>query len=142
MDPLTILMAIAGLVTSGALTKVGENVTDSFVTFIVKSKHLLDEIQKKSPSTAIAIQNANQQPLDYGQAYIDIETVSKNDQDMKKLLQEMRELIESNETIAKEVEQEINTPNFQVTSSTIIENWKGINVKGGNNTIIGNTFNF
>jgi hypothetical protein len=140
MDPL--LISIAGLVASGALTKVGENVTDSFISFIIKSKHLLDEIQKKSPSTAIAIQNANQHPLDYGQAYIDIETVSKNDQDMKNLLQEMRELIESDKAIAKKVEQEINTPNFRVTSSSIIENWKGINVKGGNNTITGNTFNF
>lgn len=140
MEPLTILMAIAGLVTSGALTKVGENTLDSFPTFIVKSKQLLDEIQKKSSSTAIAIKNAKQKPLDYDKAYMDVEAISKNDLDIQNLLKEVQELIKANQKIDEMVKRELNKSSSRIVAS--IENSKGINTIGNNNTISGNIFNY
>lgn len=65
MEPLTILIAVAGIVATGALSKVGENVTDNVLS---KSKELLTCIKNKSPRIAVVIENAEQHPIDYSQA--------------------------------------------------------------------------
>lgn len=136
MEPLTILIAIAGIVATGALSKVGENVTDEAVA---KSKRLLSKIRAKSPKTAIAIERADQQPLDYGQAYLEIQAKSQSDEDFNNLLENMKSLVLADLRLLQMVEQELNkSPQL----ATIIEDWKGINIKGGINTITGNTFQF
>lgn len=137
MDTLTILIAIAGIVATGALSKVGENVTESVFS---KSKELLSRIKNKSPYTAIVIENAEQQPIDYGQTYLEIEAIAKSDSEMKRLLQEMKEVVLTDPKVAEMVEHELNKANSQLP--TIIEDWRGINVKGGINTITGNTLLF
>jgi hypothetical protein len=137
MDPLTILIAIAGIVATGALTKVGENVADSVS---LKSNELLSRIKQDSPKTAVLIESSDQHPLDYGKAYLEIEPIAKNNEDITKLLKETKELVLSEPKVAEIVEQELNRANPQI--STVIENWKGINIKGGINTVTGNTFQF
>lgn len=137
MDPLTILIAVAGIVATGALTKVGENVTDVVIS---KSNELLSRIKQDSPTTAALIEGSAQRPLDYGKAYLQIEAIAKENSDITRLLEETKELVLSEPKVAKKVEQELNGANPQL--STVIENWKGINIKGGINTVTGNTFQF
>lgn len=137
MDPLTILIAIAGIVATGALTKVGENVTD---TVISKSNELLSRIKQDSPKTAVLIESSDQQPLDYGKAYLEIEAIAKDNSDITRLLEETKELVLSDPKVAEIVNRELNRANPQL--STVIENWKGINIKGGVNTVKENTFHF
>lgn len=137
MDPLTILIAVAGIVATGALSKVGENVTDNVLS---KSNELLTCIKNKSPHIAIVIENAEQQPIDYSQAYLGIEAIAKSDLRMKKLLQEMKEVVLTDQKVAETVEYELNKANSQL--ATVFEDWRGINIKGGINTITGNTFQF
>ena len=80
MDPLTILIAVAGIIATGALTKVGENVTDAAAS---NSAKLISLIGKKSPSYAALITEASaQHPLDYGRAYLEIDALSKDDPDL------------------------------------------------------------
>jgi translation elongation factor EF-1beta len=144
MDPLTILIAIAGIVATGALTKVGENATDAAFS---KSNELLSRIKQKSPTTAALIEGSDQHPLDYGKAYLQVEAIAKDNSDITRLLEETKELVLLEPKVAEKVEQELNRANPQLStvpqlSSTVIENWKGINIKGGINPITGNTFKF
>jgi hypothetical protein len=136
MEPITILIAVAGIVATGALSKVGENVTDEAIS---KSKWLLSKIREKSPKTAIAIERADQQPLDYSQAYFEILPASQSDEDLGRLLENMKSLVLADPRLSQMVEEELNK-SPQLT--TVIEDWKGINIKGGINTITGNTFQF
>jgi hypothetical protein len=56
------------------------------------------------------------------------------------LLEAVKLEVEANPELAKQVEAELNCNSAQV--STVIENWKGINIKGGTNVVTGNTFTF
>ena len=67
MEPQTILIAVAGIVATGALSKVGENVTDRVSS---KSNELLSWIEKKLPYVAITLKNAEQQRINYDQIYL------------------------------------------------------------------------
>ena len=82
----------------------------------------------------------NKQPIDYGQAYLEIASISRNDSKMKMLLQEMEEAVLTERKVAETVENELNQASPQLAK--VIENWRGINIKGGVNTITGNTFQF
>lgn len=137
MEPLTILIAIAGIVGTGVLSKIGENITDKAVS---KSKELLSQIRHKSPHTAIIIEKAEQQPIDYSQVYLEIDAIAKDDSDIQRLLKEMKVVTLTEPKLVAIVEQELNQATPQL--ATIIEDWKGINIKGGINTITGNTFQF
>lgn len=141
MEPITILIAVAGIVATGALSRVGEVISDDVrLKLRLKAKELLSRIRTKSPDTANIIENAERQSLDYGQVYPKIEEITRNDLAIKRLLQEIKELILADQKVAKIVEEELNRAIPQL--ATIIEDWKGVNIKGGINTITGNTFQF
>jgi hypothetical protein len=137
MEPLTILIAVAGIVGTGALSKVGENMTDKVV---FKSKQLLAAIKEKLPDTANALAKSEDEPLDYSQTYLELNVVAKKDRELSQLFQEMESLVLAHPRLSEWVEKELGEANPQLIST--IENWKGINVKGGINTITGNTFQF
>lgn len=131
-----ILISIAGIVVKGSLSKVGVNITDSVVH---TANQLLSYIQYKLPNIARSLKSV-EQPIDYTSTYSAIEAVAKNDLEMQKLLQEMRQAIQNDQQFAQAVEHELNNVKSQLSS--IIENWNGINIKGGNNTITVDTLNF
>lgn len=137
MEPLTILIAVAGIVATGALSKIGENITDKAM---LKSKQLFSTIEKKLPGTARALVKTEQQPIDYGQAYLELQEVAQKDTELSQLLEEMKLLVLADPKLAEWVEEELNKSNSQLTAT--VENWQGINIKGGTNTITGNTFHF
>lgn len=84
-------------------------------------------LKRKEPSTAKVIEQAKTQPLNYGQAYL--------------IGQQVEAAAQKDPEIAQAVEAVANEAQPQLTN-TIIENWQGINIKGGTNTISGNTLNF
>lgn len=136
MNIQTILISIAGVVATGSLSRAGANITENVLS---KSKQLLNLINDKLPHIATVLQD-KEQPVNYGQVYTEIKAVAKNDPKMQKLLQEMAQAVSEDSELAHRVEYELNKPNAQLP--TAIENWKGINIKGGTPLITGNEFTF
>ena len=136
MDFATVLIATAGIVVTGSLSRVGANITDGVIS---KYKELLSRIRNKQPSIAIILEDTAES-VDYAQVFPAVEALAKSDLEIRRLLQEMTERVFNDRTVSAEVEHELNKANVQL--SGVIENWKGINIKGGNNTIRDNTFQF
>jgi undecaprenyl pyrophosphate synthase len=125
MEPVTLTAAaIATLLITKAFEKTGEIIGEKTWH---EGEKLLELLKEKEPSTANDIQLAQQQALDYGQAHL-------IGQQVEQAANKHPEIREAVEAVAKEAEPKLTT--------SIIENWQGINVKGGTNTISGNTFNF
>ncbi|MEH1824148.1 MAG: hypothetical protein V7L22_02050 [Nostoc sp.] len=125
MEPVSLTAgAIATLVIIKAFEKTGEIIGEKAWN---EGEKLLVLLKRKEPSTAKFIEQAKTQPLDYSQAYL--------------IGQQVDEAAKKDPEIAQAVEAVANEAQPQLTN-TIIENWQGINIKGGTNTISGNTFNF
>ncbi|MEH2198447.1 hypothetical protein [Nostoc sp.] len=125
MEPVSLTAAaIATLVIIKAFEKTGEIIGEKAWN---EGEKLLILLKRKEPSTAKVIEQAKTQPLDYGQAYL--------------IGQQVEKAAKKNPEIAQAVEAVANEAQSQMTN-TIIENWQGINIKGGTNTISGNTLNF
>lgn len=135
MEPLTILVAVTSIVISGALAKVGENVTDSV---LFKSQELLTYIRDKMPHIAYVIENAERQPLNYRQAFSEIKEAARNDLELKRLLQEMSDVANMDRKVIESVKYELGKDDF--SQQVVIKGWKGIHIEGGINTVTGNTF--
>jgi hypothetical protein len=137
MEPLTLLLGLAATVATkvgeGALTKIGEDLADGQV------KKLFDFFKRKAPNSLTVKSLEAGQSLDYGKAYLELEPISQ-DPEAIALLEAVKIQVEANPELAAQVETELNSNSAQV--STVIENWKGINIKGGTNVITGNTLNF
>lgn len=136
MDFATILIATAGIVATGSLSRAGANITDGVLS---KSKELLSRIRNKQPSIAIVLEDT-EKSVDYGLVFSAVEAMAKSDSETRRLIKEMAERVFNDRTLLAEVEHELNQSNIQL--SGVIEHWKGINIKGGNNTIRDNTFQF
>ncbi|BAY13964.1 hypothetical protein [Calothrix sp. NIES-2098] len=124
MEPVTLTAAaIATLVITKAFEKTGEILGEKALE---EGGKLFSLLKDKAPNTAAAIELAQTQPLDYGQAYLigqQVEEAAKKDD----------EIAEAVAALAKEAQPQL---------TQTIENYQGINIKGGTNTISGNTFNF
>jgi hypothetical protein len=84
----------------GAMTKVGENITDGVGNI---SQRLWLMLKRKAPDTDTVKKLDAGQEIDYQQAVIDLEPIA-NDPDMVKLLDEVRSLLSSNQELAAKVE--------------------------------------
>jgi hypothetical protein len=125
MEPVSLTAAaIATLVITKAFEKTGEIIGEKAWN---EGEKLLVLLKRKEPNTAKVIEQAKTQSLDYGQAYL--------------IGQQVEEAAKKDPEIAQAVEAVANEAQPQLTN-TIIENWQGINIKGGTNTISGNTLNF
>lgn len=136
MDVQTILISVAGIVATGSLSRAGANITDNV---LLKSKQLLTLIKDRLPRIATVLQN-NEQPVDYDRVCTEIKAIAQSDPEMQKLLQEMAQAVSEDSEVTHRVKYELNKPS--ANSSTVIEKWNGINVKGGYLLITGNTLNF
>jgi hypothetical protein len=120
--------AIATLILTKAFEKTGEKLTE---TVWKQGEKLLALLKRKAPETAGAIaavaenpQLAEQRPAEFGVAVlVEKVEVAANDPDVRAELEELARMAEAQNPV-------------------VIENWKGINIKGGVNTVSGNTFNF
>jgi hypothetical protein len=129
MEPLSLTAgAIATLVLTKALEKTGEVLGEKA---IAQSGKLWKQLQGKSPETASAIERVQQQPElmelqpeEYGPTVLEAKVVeaAEGDAEIKATLEALAEAVKS--------------------QPQIVENWKGINIKGGSPQISGNTFTF
>ena len=129
MEPFT-AGAIATLVLTKAIEKTGETLGEKVME---KGGKLMQLLKRKSPDTASAIEVAaqhpelvEQQPEDYGEVILveKVESAANSDSEIAAAVQALADAVKS-----------------QVPATTI-ENWKGINIKGGNPTINNPNFTF
>lgn len=130
-DPVSLSAgAIAVLVATKAFEKTGEKLSESTWNLVSK---FLGSLKRKDPSTATAIEKvaqqpklADQQPEDYGEAVLveKVESAANSDSEIAAAVKALADAVKS-----------------QVPPTTI-ENWKGINIKGGSPTINNPNFTF
>ncbi|QSV56026.1 MAG: hypothetical protein HEP80_21465 [Dolichospermum sp. UKL201] len=94
MEPLTTgAIAVATVLATKALEKIGENIGD---TLSHKTQQFLELLKQRLPGTFAAIEKAPAQPLNYGQAVLEIETAAKADPNISQVIQELTQLAETN----------------------------------------------
>jgi len=87
MEPLTtVAIAVATLLATKALEKIGENIGD---TLTHKTQQFSELLKQRLPGTFAAIEQAPEQPLNYGQAVLEIETAAKTDPNISQVIQEL-----------------------------------------------------
>lgn len=87
MEPLTTgAIAVATVLATKALEKIGENIGD---TLSRKTQQFLELLKQRLPGTFAAIEQAPEQPLNYGQAVLEIETAAKTDPNISQAIQEL-----------------------------------------------------
>ncbi|OBQ42297.1 MAG: hypothetical protein AN484_18630 [Aphanizomenon flos-aquae WA102] len=94
MEPLTTgAIAVATLLATKALEKIGENIGD---TLTHKTQQFSELLKQRLPGTLAAIEQAPEQPLNYGEAVLEIETAAKTDPNISQVIQELTQLAETN----------------------------------------------
>ena len=131
MEPLTLTTIAATLVLTKALEKTGEKLGEEVIE---QGTELLKLIKERFPKIGSAIERVQQQSLPAGgEAYLDAE--------FTEIAQEVDKVASQDPEIAAAVESLGNQAQSNLPQ-TVVENWKGINIKGGTNTVRDNTFNF
>jgi hypothetical protein len=102
MEPITLTLLL-GIVGTGVLTKVGENITDELSP---KVRELFGVIQRKRPQTKTAEAIEAGQELDYEQTVIDVEPI-ESDPEVLKLADEIRSLIAQNQSLQAKLDAEV-----------------------------------
>jgi predicted transcriptional regulator len=113
MEPLVIAAtAIATTIITKAFEKTGEKLGEQVVE---QSGKLLVSLRHKSPNTAKAIELAPEQPLDYGQAVLEVDALTKTDPEIARDVEILAELAsqESNPRLKQAIQEIINTLKFQ-----------------------------
>ncbi|WP_138505750.1 hypothetical protein [Nostoc sp. PA-18-2419] len=94
MEPLT-----AGAIAIGTIvaTKVLEKTTEKGTEVLLdKAGKFLVTLKKHSPNTVAAIEKAPSQPLDYGKAVLEVESVAKANPEVAQAAQELATAAETN----------------------------------------------
>lgn len=87
MEPLTTAaIAVGTIIATKALEKTGENIGQTVWNKINK---FLATLKKHSPHTVAAIEKTPEQPLDYGKAVLEVETVANADSEVNQTMQEL-----------------------------------------------------
>jgi hypothetical protein len=131
MEPVTILLGLAAIVGTGALSKVGENITDKGTEVAINLYHFL---KRKLPNSSTLKSIEAGETINYGKAYLELKPVA-DDAEAIPLFTAVKAEVEANPELAKKVEAELNGQQLQL--STAIENWTGINFKNSSPTFIG-----
>ncbi|MGD1698731.1 hypothetical protein [Dapis sp. BLCC M229] len=92
MEPITILTALAAVLGTKALEKTGENIGQVVWD---KSAKLMKYLKQESPGAIAAIEQASEQPLDYGQAVLEMQEAAENP-DVAQTIQELAAAVEEN----------------------------------------------
>ncbi|NES66325.1 MAG: hypothetical protein F6K24_14205 [Okeania sp. SIO2D1] len=92
MEPITIVMALAAVLGTKALEKTGENIGQVVWD---KSAKLMKYLKQESPDTVTAIEQISEQPLDYGQAVLEMQEAAENP-DVARTIQELAAAVEEN----------------------------------------------
>ncbi|MEH1933438.1 MAG: hypothetical protein V7L14_06870 [Nostoc sp.] len=124
MEPLTAgAIAIGTLIATKALEKTGEKVGE---TLWDKTGQFLVTLKKHSPHTVVAIEKAQEQPLDHGKAVLavlEVESAAKAHAEVNQAVQELAAAAKA-ETNPKIVEI-VNMPNLQKLADKIVNYAEG-----------------
>ena len=132
MEPLTtVAIAVATLLATKALEKIGENIGD---TLSRKTQQFLELLKQRLPGTFAAIEQAPEQPLNYGQAVLEIETAAKTDPNISQVIQELVAAAKAEQN--PKIADILATPNLEKLADKI----GMVVMSGGTGTI--NTMNF
>jgi hypothetical protein len=134
MEPTTVVLGLAAIIGKSVLTKMGENITDN-LTQHIKNYH--EFLKKKAPDSTTVKALESDQLIDYVWAKQELELVFQ-DTEAIKLVKAIETELEDNPKLFEWIKQELDRRQAQLIT---VENWKGLNVKGGINTIKDNTFN-
>lgn len=96
MEPLTgtaIGISIATVLATKALEKTGEKIGEAVFD---RTGKFLTSLKHQSPDTATAIELAPEQPLDYGQAVLEVQSAAEKDPELKQMVQELVATAEAN----------------------------------------------
>ncbi|MCC5667463.1 hypothetical protein LC653_27165 [Nostoc sp. CHAB 5784] len=129
MEPVTLTAAaIATLVITKAFEKTGEILGEKALE---QGGNLLSLLKRKEPTTATAIELAQAQPLDYGQASLveQVEEAAKKDPEIAQAVKDVADTVKSQPSIIQ---------NF---TNTVDKNYGG-NVGNVSNDNRNQTFNF
>ena len=132
MEPLTtVAIAVATLLATKALEKIGENIGD---TLYNKTQQFSELLKQRLPGTLAAIEKAPEQPLNYGQAVLEIETAAKTDPNISQAIQELVAAAKAAQN--PKIADILATPNLEKLADKI----GMVVMSGGTGTI--NTMNF
>ncbi|HCQ23507.1 MAG: hypothetical protein LW814_16580 [Anabaena sp. CoA2_C59] len=132
MEPLTtVAIAVATLLATKALEKIGENIGD---TLYNKTQQFSELLKQRLPGTFAAIEQAPEQPLNYGQAVLEIETAAKTDPNISQVIQELVAAAKAEQN--PKIADILATPNLEKLADKI----GMVVMSGGTGTI--NTMNF
>ncbi|MHC5746677.1 MAG: hypothetical protein ACYTXT_33260 [Nostoc sp.] len=121
MEPLTAgAIAIGTVIATKALEKTGEKVGEALWD---KTDQFLLTLKKYSPYTVVAIEKAQEQPLDYGKAILEVESAAKANAEVNQAVQELAAAAKA-ETNPKIVEI-VNMPNLQKLADKIVNYAQG-----------------
>jgi hypothetical protein len=132
MEPLTTgAIAVATVLATKALEKIGENIGD---TLSHKTQQFLELLKQRLPGTFAAIEKAPEQPLNYGQAVLEIETAATTDPNISQAIQELVAAAKAAQN--PKIADILATPNLEKLADKI----GMVVMSGGTGTI--NTMNF
>ena len=132
MEPLTTgAIAVATLLATKALEKIGENIGD---TLYNKTQQFSELLKQRLPGTFAAIEKAPEQPLNYGEAVLEIETAAKTDPNISQVIQELVAAAKAEQN--PKIADILATPNLEKLADKI----GMVVMSGGTGTI--NTMNF
>lgn len=121
MEPLTAgAIAIGTVIATKALEKTGEKVGEALWD---KTAQFLVTLKKHSPHTVVAIEKAQEQPLDYGKAVVEVESAAIAHAEVNQAVQELAAAAKA-ETNPKIVEI-VNMPNLQKLADKIVNYAQG-----------------
>jgi hypothetical protein len=113
------------------LEKIGENIGD---TLTHKTQQFSELLKQRLPGTFAAIEQAPEQPLNYGQAVLEIETAAKTDPNISQVIQELVAAAKAEQN--PKIADILATPNLEKLADKI----GMVVMSGGTGTI--NTMNF
>jgi len=133
MDSLTgAAIAVGSIIATKALEKTGEKVGEKVWQ---QTEKFLTSLKQVSPDTVTAIEKAPEQPLDYGQAILEVESVAKTSPELSQIITELVKAIEAEPSLKELVN---NTLKSQSQQASVINNQKlADSIK---NVFQGNTF--
>ena len=141
MDPITIAMALAAVLGAKALEKTGENIGQVVWD---KSAKFLESLKQESPDTVTAIEEVSEQPLDYGQAILEMQEAAANP-DVARTIRELAAAVEENShpninEVLQETEKILNSQQLSIHKEEFYESLEDIFIKNaiqeGENTEI------
>ena len=135
------IVTVGSIVATKTLEKTGEKAGEALFE---KTKNFLSLLKKQSPDTVTAIEKAPEQPLDYGQAVLEVKAAARENPEVAQMMESLVTTIQAEklpnlEPILQEIAQALKS--HPATSETFnIE--KVVNFAKGNISIDTQTINF